>query len=112
MAKDTQNTRRPIIKYSGVTFVAAPSDAGKRLDAFLHERLPEFSRSRLQSWIKQDRGTVEGKAARPSRSLRGADSISVSPAQLPALKAKTEELPLTILYQDDDVVVVDKPAGM
>ena len=95
-----------------MTFVAAPSDAGKRLDAFLHERLPEYSRSRLQSWIKQDRVLVEGKAARPSLSLRGGESISVSPAQLAPLKAKAEELPLTILYQDEDVVVVDKPAGM
>jgi 23S rRNA pseudouridine1911/1915/1917 synthase len=91
---------------------ALPSDSGKRLDAFLHERLPEFSRSRLQSWIKSDRVQVNGQPARPSSLLRGTETISVTPADLPPLKAEPEELPLKILYEDPDVVVVDKPAGM
>ena len=88
------------------------SDAGKRLDAFLHERLSEFSRSRLQSWIKEDRVLLGGKASRASYVLRGCEVISVSPAELAPLKAEAEELPLEVLYQDRDVVVVNKAAGM
>jgi 23S rRNA pseudouridine1911/1915/1917 synthase len=87
-------------------------DAGKRLDAFVHERLPEFSRSRIQAWIKEERIRVNGGTVRASYLLREGDAVDVEPAALPALKAKPEELPLTILYEDQDVVVVDKPAGM
>lgn len=91
---------------------AAPVDGGKRLDSFLHERLPEFSRSRLQSWIKSGRVLIDGRAARASYLLRGAETVSVSPVELVPLKAEAEEIPLKILYEDADVVVVDKPAGM
>ena len=91
---------------------AEPGDSGKRLDAFLHAALPEFSRSRLQSWIKEDRVLVDGRSLRPSYILRGGETISVHPAELPPLKAEAEELPLKILYEDPGVVVVDKPAGM
>lgn len=89
-----------------------PQDAGKRLDSFLHERLPEWSRSRLQAWIKQSRVLVESKEARASHLLRVGESVSVEPAELAPLRAEPEALPLKILYEDADVVVVDKPAGM
>jgi 23S rRNA pseudouridine1911/1915/1917 synthase len=95
-----------------VTLTVEPGDVGKRLDAFLAERLVEFSRSRLQSWIKQDRVQVDGAAARSSHLLRGGESIAVEPAAPPPLKAAPENLPLKILYEDADVVVVDKAAGM
>lgn len=95
-----------------MTLVAGPSDAGKRLDTFLHERLPEFSRSRLQSWIKQNLVLVNGKAARSSATVRGGETVSVTPAALPPLSARAEDLPLRILYEDQDLVVIDKPAGM
>ncbi len=91
---------------------AEGQDSGKRLDAFLHERLPEFSRSRLQSWIKAGRVLVNNASARASYLLRGAEQISVDPAELPPLAAQAENLPVQILYGDEDVVVIDKPAGM
>jgi 23S rRNA pseudouridine1911/1915/1917 synthase len=74
--------------------------------------LPEYSRSRLQSWIKQDRVYVNAAAARASHLVRPGDTVSLTPADLAPIHAEPEELPLKILYQDDDVVVVDKPAGM
>lgn len=89
-----------------------PHDAGKRLDSFLHERLPEWSRSRLQTWIKAARVLVDGKESRASQLLRGGESVSVEPAELAPLRAEPEALPLKILYEDGDVVVVDKAAGM
>jgi 23S rRNA pseudouridine1911/1915/1917 synthase len=88
------------------------ADAGKRLDAFLHERLPEFSRSRLQSWIKNGRVLLDDSTSRASYILRGAENIAVTPSDLPPLKAHPEDLPVKILYEDPDVIVVDKPAGM
>jgi 23S rRNA pseudouridine1911/1915/1917 synthase len=95
-----------------VVLTAETADSGKRLDTFLHERLPAFSRSRLQSWIKEERVQVDGSSVRASYLLHGHESIAVSPADLTPLKAEAENLPLKILYEDADVVVVDKPAGM
>ena len=95
-----------------MVLTAGESDAGKRLDAFLHERLPQFSRSRLQSWIKEDRVLLGAKVVRASHIVRGGETVSVRPADLAPLRAEAEELPLEILYEDADVVVVNKAAGM
>ena len=95
-----------------VILTAGERDTGKRLDAFLHERLAEFSRSRLQSWIKQERVLVEGMPARASQILHGRESITVEPADLTPLRAEAEDLPLEILYEDQDLIVVNKVAGM
>lgn len=89
-----------------------PADRGKRLDAFLHERLPEYSRSRLQSWIRAARVRVNGVAAKASSPIRGGEEIELEPAQLPPLRAEPENIPLSILYEDAAVVAIDKPAGM
>lgn len=91
----------------------APSEiAGRRLDHFLQERLPDYSRSRLQEWIKAGRVLVNGRPERASRSLREGDVIEVEPAALTPLTAAPEAIPLEILYEDADVVAIDKPAGM
>jgi 23S rRNA pseudouridine1911/1915/1917 synthase len=95
-----------------VRLTADPSDAGKRLDQFLHERLPEFSRSRIQDWIKAGRVLVNAGRQRASHAVRAGDDIDVEPAELPPLRAEPEAIPLAILYEDDDVVAIDKPAGM
>jgi len=93
-------------------FSATHEHAGKRLDQALHERFPEFSRSRLQDWIKRGRVLVNGAAARSSRVLRAGDRIEVDPAELPPLRAEPEAIPLRVLYEDQDFVAIDKPAGM
>lgn len=94
------------------TLTAAAEDTGKRIDTFLHERMPEYSRSRLQSWIKNARVLLDGQDVRASYLIRGGESVSVLAADLAPLRAEPEELPLSLLYKDEDVVVVDKPAGM
>ncbi len=88
------------------------SDRGKRLDHFLRERLPQYTRSRLQQWIDQGRVEVDGAAGRSSSILKGSERIHVEPAELPALRAVPEEIPLDILYEDADVIAINKPAGM
>lgn len=95
-----------------MTLVPELADSGKRLDSFLHERLPEFSRSRLQSWIRGNRVLLNGEPVRASYLVRAGESFSVEPADLPPLRAEPEALLLKILYEDADIVVVDKPAGM
>jgi 23S rRNA pseudouridine1911/1915/1917 synthase len=95
-----------------VRLTAESDDAGKRLDQLLHQRLPEFSRSRIQEWIKGGRVLVNGQAVRSSRAVRGGEAIDVEPAEPPPLHATPEEIPLRVLYEDEDVVAIDKPAGM
>ncbi len=91
---------------------ASASDAGKRLDQFLRERLPQFSRSRLQDWIEQGRVLVDGSPAKRSYLVKGAERIHVQPGELPPLRATPEDLPLEVLYEDADVIAINKPAGM
>jgi len=93
-------------------FSATIEHAGKRLDQALHERFPEFSRSRLQDWIRRERVLVNGAAARSSRLLRVGDRIDVEPAEPAPLRAAPEAIPLRVLYEDPDFVAIDKPAGM
>ncbi len=97
---------------NGVWLQTSASDRGKRLDHFLRERLPDYSRSRLQQWIERGRVEVNGTAEKPSYLLKGAESIHVEPAELPPLRATPEEIPLEILYEDSDVIAIHKPAGM
>ena len=93
-------------------FTADRAEAGRRLDNVVHERLPQYSRARIQQWIRNGRVLVNGAAARASYTVRGGEAIQVEPAEPPPLRAEPEEIPLTVLYEDDDVVAVDKPAGM
>lgn len=92
--------------------LAEPADTGKRLDQTVHERLPQFSRSRIQEWIRGGRVLVNGNSARPSHLVRAAEVIDVEPAAAPPLHASPEDIPLHILYEDCDLVAIDKPAGM
>ncbi len=91
---------------------AGADAAGVRLDHFLSARLPEFSRSRLAGWIADGRVTVNGATVKPSAKLKPGDEVDVQPAELKPLRAAAEEIPLEILYEDADVVAVNKPAGM
>ncbi len=87
-------------------------DAGKRLDHVLHERFPHISRARIQAWIKNGHVSVNSLAQRASYNVRPGDTIDVDPADPAPLHATPEQIPLTILYEDTDVVAIDKPAGM
>ena len=90
----------------------APAEAGKRLDLFLRQQLPQYSRSRIQEWIKEGRVLVNGRPGKPSFPLRGSEAVEVEPGGLPPLKAGPEDIPLEILYEDRDVIALNKPAGL
>ena len=93
-------------------FSTEPADAGQRLDQWLHARLPEFSRSRIQEWIKTGTVLVNGASVRASYTLRGGESIATEPTERAPLEATAEDIPLKALYEDADLVAIDKPAGM
>jgi 23S rRNA pseudouridine1911/1915/1917 synthase len=95
-----------------VKILAQSEDAGKRLDVLLRERLPDHTRSRIQDWIKRDQVLVDGTVQRSSYVIRGAEEIDATPVASLPLRATAEDIPLKILYEDDDLVAIDKPAGM
>lgn len=92
---------------------AAAEDAGKRLDQFLVAHLPETSRARVQQLIEQQLVLVNDSIARASLRLRGGEQVSVlGSASLPPLRAMAEDIPLDIVFEDADLAVVNKAAGM
>jgi 23S rRNA pseudouridine1911/1915/1917 synthase len=93
-------------------FTVAAEEAGQRLDRWLAARLPDLSRARIQELIAEGRVRVNAATAKASRRISVGERIEVAAAPRPPLTARPEEIPLDILYEDDDVVVVNKPAGM
>jgi 23S rRNA pseudouridine1911/1915/1917 synthase len=91
----------------------AAEDAGKRLDQFLALRLERISRARVQEMIAEGKVLVNDAVAKASLKLRGGESVSVlGETQRAPLKAVAEDIPLDIVYEDDDLAVINKPAGM
>lgn len=92
---------------------ATPDDAGRRLDQFLASHLADVSRARVQELIAQEKVLVNGAPTKASLKLRGNETIEIlGPAERPPLKAMPEDVPLDIVYEDDDLAVINKPAGM
>ena len=84
-----------------------------RLDQFLVSQLPDTSRARMQNLIGQEKVLVNGKPAKSSSRLVGNETIEIlGDVVRPPLRAIAEEIPLDIVYEDDDLAVVNKPAGM
>ena len=95
-----------------VKLTVTPEDEGRRLDTFLAAHVPAISRSAFQRLIEDGCVTVNGSASRPAHKVKAGEAIWYSvPAPKPA-RALPEELPLDIVYEDDDLVVVSKPKGM
>lgn len=87
--------------------------SGSRLDQFLASELSDASRARIQRLIQEKKILVNGASAKPSLRLRGNERITIlGDVNLPPLRAMAEEIPLDIVYEDEDLAVVNKPAGM
>ena len=94
--------------------IEVPTEAaGQRLDQFLAAQLEGVSRSRVQLLMDQGDVLVNGEREKPSMKLRGGERISITGEPHPApLKATAEDIPLDLIYEDEDLAVVNKPAGM
>jgi 23S rRNA pseudouridine1911/1915/1917 synthase len=95
------------------SFIAEAAAAKMRVDAYLAKALPHISRGRVQMLIENGQVTVNGSIAKASHKLRGGEQIDIEGDPQPAaLRAEPEDLPLDIVYEDDDLAVINKAAGM
>src|ERR1700683_804325 len=96
-----------------ILIAVSPEEKGKRLDQFLATRMENVSRARVQELISQGMVLVDGAEAKASLKLRGGEQIKIlGAAERAPLRAIPEEIPLDIRYEDDDLAVINKPAGM
>ncbi|HXZ81064.1 MAG TPA: RluA family pseudouridine synthase [Terriglobales bacterium] len=110
--EDTPGYGSPVAEFPA-SLIASPEDCGKRLDQFLVAHVPDISRARVQQWIAQQKVLVNGTPGKSSLRLRGGEQITL--IDLPApdpLRAIAEDIPLKVIYEDEDLAVIEKPAGM
>jgi len=93
-------------------FIVSAADAGQRLDRFLVAQLPALSRSRIQSLMDEGRVLVDGLARKASHRIGLGETVTVEIPPPPPPGVEAEPIPLEILYEDEDVAVINKPAGM
>ena len=93
-------------------FTAAESDEGKRIDSFLTSNCPEMTRSMIQKLIENGNVTVNEKVIAKNYKLKNKDSIALFIPDPEIMEAKPENIPLDIVYEDDDLLVVNKPKNM
>ena len=93
-------------------FIVHADESGMRLDALLAEKIEGWSRSRLQKLIENEDVLVNEKAAKPSSKVRTGDVVDVDLVEVQAVRFEPEDIPLDIVYEDEFLAVINKPAGM
>ena len=95
-----------------VDFVVGPDGAGARLDTYLASAVPGLSRTRAARAIDEGDALVNGRLAKPSQKLRTGDRVDLELPAPPPTELEPQAIPIGVVYEDDDIVVVDKPAGL
>lgn len=90
----------------------AENSAGLRLDQAAAKLFPDYSRGRLQQWIKQGDLTVDGKRAKPSSRVAGGEILCVDAELIGEGEVEPQDIPLDILFEDDHLLVLNKPVGL
>jgi 23S rRNA pseudouridine1911/1915/1917 synthase len=108
------NSALAVVADAPIEVLTVPAQyAGMRLDLALAQFMPQHSRSRLRSWIDAGRVTIGGAPAAAKKKLLGGERISVAPLADPrVVPFVAQALPLSIVYEDDTLMVIDKPAGL
>jgi len=88
------------------------SSAGRRFDAVLAELFPDYSRSRLAAWIKSGDARLDGREVRPRDPVRGGETVTLAVVLEVQTHSEPEDIALDVLYEDEHVFVINKPAGL
>ncbi len=95
-----------------IELIVSEDDAKLRLDQLLARRLPQYSRSRLQQLIRSGFVRLNGASTRPRQIVRAGDKIDVRESPVEQIETRPQRIPLDILFEDDDLIVINKPAGL
>ncbi|AWV08238.1 23S rRNA pseudouridine(1911/1915/1917) synthase RluD [Marilutibacter maris] len=95
-----------------LTATVPDSASGRRFDAVLAELFPDYSRSRLAAWIKSGDARLDGRQVRPRDPVRGGETVTVKVIEEVQTHSQPEDIPLEVLYEDEHVIVIDKPPGL
>jgi 23S rRNA pseudouridine1911/1915/1917 synthase len=104
--------RLPNERSTTIELVVPKDDAKLRLDRVLAKQLPEYSRSRLQQLIGAGFVRVNGITTRPSHLVRAGDKIELAEPPVEKIENQPEPIPFEILFEDKDLIVINKPAGL
>ena len=99
-------------KTETLTAVVPVEMGGNRLDQALAQLFPDYSRARLQQWIKAGQVLVDGKQLRPRDKVMGGELLKVEATTEVEVAWQPEVIPLDIVYEDDDILVINKPVGL
>ena len=94
------------------TFTVEQSQPGERFDTFLRTRYPAVSRGAIQRLIEEGHITVNGQSVKPTRTPRVGETVEVHWPEARSAEARPEEIPLEILFEDECLVVLNKPPGL
>ena len=94
------------------TFTVEKSLPGERLDVFLREKFPAVSRSTMQRLVEQGHVHVNGKAVKPTHTPRAGELVEIHWPEARPAAAQPEEIPLAVLFEDESLLVLNKPAGI
>ncbi len=97
---------------SNISVILPADAAGQRLDRALADAVPSLSRERLKALMLEGAVTVAGKRPTPSLRVVGGEEVSVSVPEAAPATAQAQQIPLAIVYEDADLIIVDKPAGL
>jgi 23S rRNA pseudouridine1911/1915/1917 synthase len=95
-----------------IKLTISKEQARQRLDRVLAEALPAFSRARLQVLIRDESVLLNGKAARPRESVHTGDVVELREPEIEKVEAQPEQIKLDVIFEDDDLLVLNKPAGI
>ena len=94
------------------TLAFTAEGGGQRLDKFLAEQCPDLSRARLQRLIAEGQVTLDGAPVKPSSRLQGGQLVSVTIPDPVESHLAPQDIPMDVVFQDSDIIVIDKPAGL
>ncbi|MBB1059146.1 23S rRNA pseudouridine(1911/1915/1917) synthase RluD [Marilutibacter spongiae] len=97
---------------SQLTATVPDHAAGRRFDAVLAELFPAYSRSRLAAWIKSGDALLDGQQVRPRDPVRGGEAVVLRVVEEVQTHSAPEAIPLEVLFEDEHVIVINKPAGL
>ena len=93
-------------------FIVSVEDSGMRLDKYLAKTLPDFSRTHIAKIIDEENVLVNSKIAKSSLKVKEGDEVDITFPEVQKLKIEKEDIPLDVVYEDEDILIINKPQGM